>query len=76
MGRLGPEGLVGIHMNLFVPGLLAPQTEESDEERTAAEAVATFRTAGFGYFFGASHTAANHRLRPAGFTRCLGSLVA
>jgi pimeloyl-ACP methyl ester carboxylesterase len=50
MGRLGPEGLVGIHMNLFVPGLLAPQTEESDEERTAAEAVATFRTAGFGYF--------------------------
>jgi pimeloyl-ACP methyl ester carboxylesterase len=50
MGRQGPEGLVGIHMNLFVPGLLAPQTAESEEERAAANAVATFSTNGFGYF--------------------------
>jgi pimeloyl-ACP methyl ester carboxylesterase len=50
MGRQGPEGLVGIHMNLFVPGLLAPQTAESEEERAAANAVATFSTTGFGYF--------------------------
>jgi pimeloyl-ACP methyl ester carboxylesterase len=50
LGRLAPEGLVGIHMNLFVPGLLAPQTAESEEERAAADAVATFSTAGFGYF--------------------------
>jgi pimeloyl-ACP methyl ester carboxylesterase len=50
LGRLGPEGLLGIHMNLFVPGLLAPQTAESEEERAATDAVTTFKTTGFGYF--------------------------
>ena len=50
MGRQAPEGLIGIHMNLLVPALLAPQPAESGEERVAADAVATFSSNGFGYF--------------------------
>jgi hypothetical protein len=52
MGRLGPEGLVGIHTNLFVPGLGNPGAfpKNTDEEREAAEQGATFRATGFGYF--------------------------
>jgi pimeloyl-ACP methyl ester carboxylesterase len=50
MGRQGPEGLVGIHVNLLVTVLGGPQSTDSDEERSAAEAVATFRESGFGYF--------------------------
>ena len=52
MGRLGPEGLIGIHTNLFVPGLANPDafSKETEEERAAAEAGATFRATGFGYF--------------------------
>src|SRR5688572_27329292 len=50
MGRQAPEGLLGIHMNLLVTVLAAPQPEESEEERAAADQVATFKTDGFGYF--------------------------
>jgi pimeloyl-ACP methyl ester carboxylesterase len=50
MGRQAPEGLAGIHVNLLVTVLAAPQSEESDEERAAAEALAAFRATGFGYF--------------------------
>src|SRR5687767_13750983 len=50
MGRQAPEGLLGIHMNLLVTVLAGPQPAESAEERAAAEAVATFKTDGFGYF--------------------------
>ena len=52
MGRQAPEGLVAIHMNLLrtalanVDGLPA----ESEQERAALAAVATFRKSGFGYF--------------------------
>jgi len=49
MGRQAPEGLVGIHTNLFVPALAAPQPTDTDEERAAAEAIKTFRTTGAGY---------------------------
>ena len=50
MGRQAPEGLVGIHTNLFVPALGgASMPNESDEERAAAEALATFRASGAGY---------------------------
>src|SRR5688500_11208296 len=38
MGRQAPEGLLGIHVNLLVTVLAAPQPEESEEERAAAEA--------------------------------------
>jgi pimeloyl-ACP methyl ester carboxylesterase len=50
MGRQAPEGLLGIHTNLLVTVLAGPQPTESEQERAAAEAIATFRTSGFGYF--------------------------
>jgi hypothetical protein len=50
MGRQGPEGLVGIHTNLLVTVLAGPPPTESEEERTAAKQLATFRETGFGYF--------------------------
>jgi len=51
MGRQAPEGLAGIHMNLLVTtlgGAMPPV--ESEQERAAAAAIATFRASGFGYF--------------------------
>jgi pimeloyl-ACP methyl ester carboxylesterase len=51
MGRQGPEGLIGIHTNLFVPGLAGGDfPKETEEERAAAEAGAAFRATGFAYF--------------------------
>ena len=51
MGRQAPAGLAGIHMNLLVTtlgGAMPPV--ESEQERAAAAAIATFRASGFGYF--------------------------
>jgi pimeloyl-ACP methyl ester carboxylesterase len=52
MGRQSPEGLAGIHLNLLVPALgnASAFPTKSDEERAAADALATFRASGFGYF--------------------------
>jgi pimeloyl-ACP methyl ester carboxylesterase len=52
MGRQAVEGLVGYHLNLLTAVLaVADQLpKESEQERAAAEAVATFREDGFGYF--------------------------
>jgi pimeloyl-ACP methyl ester carboxylesterase len=51
MGRQGADGLIGIHTNLFVPGLPGGSfPQETDEERAAAAAGAAFRATGFGYF--------------------------
>jgi pimeloyl-ACP methyl ester carboxylesterase len=50
MGRQAPEGLLGIHINLLVTALGVPQTAETDQERAALEAIATFRADGYGYF--------------------------
>jgi pimeloyl-ACP methyl ester carboxylesterase len=52
MGRLAPDGLVGIHTNLFVPALGNPDAfpKESKEEKAAGEQGAVFRKTGFGYF--------------------------
>jgi pimeloyl-ACP methyl ester carboxylesterase len=52
MGRQAPEGLIGIHTNLFVPGLAgnASFPKNTDEERAAVEQGAAFRATGFGYF--------------------------
>ena len=51
MGRQAPQGLIGIHTNLFVPGLAGGSfPTETDEERAAAAAGAAFRATGFGYF--------------------------
>jgi pimeloyl-ACP methyl ester carboxylesterase len=52
MGRQAPKGLLGIHVNLLTPalGIVDRLPAESDQERAAKNAVATFRTSGFGYF--------------------------
>ena len=52
MGRQGPEGLAGIHVNLLAGalGLKDVLPAESEQEQTALAAVNTFTTDGFGYF--------------------------
>src|SRR5918998_149532 len=52
MGRQAVEGLIGYHLNLLTAVLAIGDQlpRESEEERAAAEAVATFRQDGFGYF--------------------------
>jgi pimeloyl-ACP methyl ester carboxylesterase len=54
MGRLGLDGLLGIHTNLLTPALgdadalsASPPTKE---EQAALDALATFRESGIGYF--------------------------
>src|SRR5829696_4666782 len=52
MGRQAVEGLVGYHLNLLtaVLAIVDHLPRESEQERAAAAAVATFRQDGFGYF--------------------------
>jgi pimeloyl-ACP methyl ester carboxylesterase len=51
MGRQAPEGLLGIHLNLLVTALGGLQfPTDSEEERSAAAAIATFQASGFAYF--------------------------
>ena len=74
LGRQAPEGLLGIHMNLLVTALAGPQPEETEQEREAAKAVATFTDDRQRLLSGAGHPAADDRLRPAGLARCPGGL--
>jgi pimeloyl-ACP methyl ester carboxylesterase len=52
MGRQAVEGLVGYHLNLLTAVLAIGDQlpKESGQERAAAQAIATFRQDGFGYF--------------------------
>ena len=52
MGRQAVKGLVGYHLNLLTAVLAIGDhlPKESEQERKAAEAFATFRQDGFGYF--------------------------
>jgi pimeloyl-ACP methyl ester carboxylesterase len=52
MGRQAPEGLLGIHLNLLTGalGIADRLPAESEQERAAHNAIATFRTSGFGFF--------------------------
>jgi pimeloyl-ACP methyl ester carboxylesterase len=52
LGRQGPAGLLGIHMNLLAGaiGLTDQLPAESEQERAAHDAVDTFTKDGFGYF--------------------------
>jgi pimeloyl-ACP methyl ester carboxylesterase len=51
MGRIAPEGLVGIHTNLLVPALGgSPMPGNTGEEKAALGQANTFNTSGRGYF--------------------------
>ena len=52
MGRQAPEGLIGIHLSLLsgALGIADKLPAKSEQERAAHNALATFRTSGFGYF--------------------------
>jgi len=50
MGRFAPEGLLGIHTNLFVPALGGVMPSDTEQERAALEQITAFRATGFGYF--------------------------
>jgi pimeloyl-ACP methyl ester carboxylesterase len=52
MGRQGPKGLIGIHLNLLVgaPAMADRLPAKSEQERAAHKALATFKASGFGYF--------------------------
>src|ERR687893_1982983 len=52
MGRQGPEGLLGIHVNLLAGaiGIKGQLPAESEQERAAHDALDLFTTDGFGYF--------------------------
>jgi pimeloyl-ACP methyl ester carboxylesterase len=52
MGRQGPDGLAGIHVNLLTGalGLKDKLPAQSEQERAALDAVNTFTMDGFGYF--------------------------
>jgi hypothetical protein len=50
MGRQGPEGLVGIHTNLFVPALAGFMPADTTRRRPPRPKDAAFRQTGFGYF--------------------------
>jgi pimeloyl-ACP methyl ester carboxylesterase len=52
MGRQGPEGLLGIHVNLLAGaiGIKDQLPGESEPERAAHDKLAAFTTDGFGYF--------------------------
>jgi pimeloyl-ACP methyl ester carboxylesterase len=52
MGRQAPKGLLGIHVNLLagVAAMSDKLPAESEQERAAQKAAATFRASGFGYF--------------------------
>lgn len=77
MGRQRVEGLAGYHLNLLTAVLAIGDhfPRESEQERTAAKAVATFKQDGFGYFRNGDATA-DDRLRSAGFARRPRSLAA
>jgi pimeloyl-ACP methyl ester carboxylesterase len=54
MGRLGLDGLIGIHTNLLTPALgdaeALSASPPSEAERAALDALATFHATGAGYF--------------------------
>ena len=77
MGRQAPEGLIGIHTNLFVPGLAASSfpTEYRGRARGRRRGC-HIQGDRLRLFPRADHAAADDRLRPAGFTGRAGGLDA
>ncbi len=78
MGRQGPEGLVGIHVNLL-SGALAIKDQlpaESEQERAALDGAQHVHDGRLRLLPGAVHPAADDRLLPAGFARRAGGVDA
>lgn len=52
LGRQAPDGLVGIHLNLLTgaAGIADRLPAQTEQERAAHAALATFKKTGFGYF--------------------------
>ena len=51
MGLQAPDGLIGIHTNLFFPALAgAEMPETTEDEKAARAAIEVFKAGGFGYF--------------------------
>jgi pimeloyl-ACP methyl ester carboxylesterase len=50
LGQLAPDGLIGIHTNLFYPALAGAMPSDTEEEKAAAAQIGAFRATGFGYF--------------------------
>src|SRR6187549_751867 len=52
MGRQGPKGLIGIHLNLLAgaPAIADRLPAKSEQERAAHKALVAFKASGFGYF--------------------------
>ena len=76
MGRLAPEGLLGIHTNLLVPALNDPAALPSDteQEQRGADRDQDVPDQRQRLLRGAVHPATDHWLRPPGLTggpRCL-----
>ena len=73
MGRLGLDGLLGIHTNLLTPALGDPVALSSSpptpEEQAALDQLDAFHATGTGYFIEQATRPRDDRLRPAGFAR-------
>jgi pimeloyl-ACP methyl ester carboxylesterase len=50
MARQAPQGLAAIHLNFLRTALSADMPADTEDERAARDAIAAFRTSGFGYF--------------------------
>ena len=52
MARQAPDGLAGVHINLLIAaaGMADQLPADSEQERAAGAAIATFMSSGFGYF--------------------------
>ena len=75
MGRLAPEGLLGIHINLLVTALGGPQfPTDTEQERAAARRARHVPGERLRLLPGDGHAAADDRLRPAGLPRRPGRL--
>ena len=73
MGRLGLDGLIGIHTNLLTPALGDPEalsaSPPTEEEQAALDQLDAFHATGTGYFVEQATRPETIGYAPAGFTR-------
>jgi hypothetical protein len=76
MGRLAPEGLIGIHTNLFVPALGGVMPTDTEQEKRGGRADRRVQGDRLRLLRRAGHAAADDRLRAARIHRRAGGLDA